>query len=40
MFDPLLADLFTETIEGRAILRAMPLMLFVLCVLAVWAALG
>src|SRR5437016_12186742 len=34
MFSPLLADLFTTTVNGRTLLHAMPLMLGVLCVLA------
>src|SRR5262245_21294249 len=35
VFDPLLADLFTETLNGRTALRAVPLMLAVLCALAI-----
>jgi carbon starvation protein len=35
MSDPLLANIFTETLAGRTVLRAMPLMLGVLCVLAI-----
>src|SRR6516164_186713 len=35
MNDLLLANIFTETLAGRTVLRAMPLMLGALCVLAV-----
>jgi carbon starvation protein len=35
MLNPLLASLFTDTIGGRTVLRAMPLLLGALCVLAI-----
>src|SRR5437660_1577036 len=34
MFDPLLANILYDTYEGRTILRAMPLLLGVLCIMA------
>jgi carbon starvation protein len=35
MTDPLLAGIFTDTLGGRTVLRAMPLLLGALCVLAI-----
>src|SRR5712671_5844479 len=35
MFHPLLASLFTETENGRTLVRAMPVLLGVLCIMAI-----